>query len=56
MKLGFMDLGVGLRHPACFVSLGSLLEFLKEGEGQDLRLPHLVDMAAQVRGELGTKV
>ncbi|XP_027720342.1 tyrosine-protein kinase Fgr isoform X2 [Vombatus ursinus] len=27
---------------------GSLLEFLKEGEGRDLRLPHLVDMAAQV--------
>ncbi|XP_056651423.1 tyrosine-protein kinase Fgr [Monodelphis domestica] len=31
-----------------FMSHGSLLEFLKEGEGQALRLPHLVDMAAQV--------
>ncbi|XP_072465627.1 tyrosine-protein kinase Fgr isoform X2 [Notamacropus eugenii] len=31
-----------------YMSNGSLLEFLKEGEGQDLRLPHLVDMAAQV--------
>ncbi|XP_021569202.1 tyrosine-protein kinase Fgr [Carlito syrichta] len=27
---------------------GSLLDFLKNKEGQDLRLPHLVDMAAQV--------
>lgn len=31
-----------------FFSPGSLLEFLKNREGQDLRLPHLVDMAAQV--------
>ncbi|XP_045232762.1 tyrosine-protein kinase Fgr isoform X2 [Macaca fascicularis] len=34
----------------CFgdVWLGSLLDFLKNPEGQDLRLPQLVDMAAQV--------
>ncbi|XP_036603306.1 tyrosine-protein kinase Fgr [Trichosurus vulpecula] len=31
-----------------YMSHGSLLEFLKEGEGQNLKLPHLVDMAAQV--------
>lgn len=28
---------------------GSLLDFLKEGEGKYLKLPQLVDMAAQVR-------
>lgn len=28
---------------------GSLLDFLKDGEGQNLKLPQLVDMAAQVR-------
>lgn len=27
---------------------GSLLDFLKDGEGQNLKLPQLVDMAAQV--------
>ncbi|XP_011810944.1 PREDICTED: tyrosine-protein kinase Fgr [Colobus angolensis palliatus] len=31
-----------------FMCHGSLLDFLKNPEGQDLRLPHLVDMAAQV--------
>lgn len=31
-----------------FLSSGSLLEFLKDREGQDLTLPQLVDMAAQV--------
>lgn len=30
----------------CFT--GSLLDFLKDGEGQSLKLPQLVDMAAQV--------
>lgn len=29
--------------------LGSLLDFLKDGEGRGLKLPNLVDMAAQVR-------
>lgn len=28
--------------------LGSLLDFLKEGDGKYLKLPQLVDMAAQV--------
>lgn len=28
--------------------LGSLLDFLKDGEGRALKLPNLVDMAAQV--------
>lgn len=27
---------------------GSLLDFLKDGEGRSLKLPNLVDMAAQV--------
>jgi len=27
---------------------GSLLDFLKDGEGRGLKLPNLVDMAAQV--------
>ncbi|XP_060769517.1 tyrosine-protein kinase Fyn-like isoform X2 [Neoarius graeffei] len=31
-----------------FMSKGSLLEFLKDGEGRALKLPNLVDMAAQV--------
>lgn len=31
----------------CFI--GSLLDFLKEGDGKFLKLPLLVDMAAQVR-------
>lgn len=32
-----------------FVSAaGSLLDFLKDGEGRGLKLPNLVDMAAQV--------
>lgn len=41
--------------------LGSLLDFLKDGEGRALKLPNLVDMAAQVGvgscsgcGRLGT--
>ncbi len=29
--------------------LGSLLDFLKDGEGRALKLPNLVDMAAQVQ-------
>uniref|UniRef100_A0A8B9LY39 Tyrosine-protein kinase n=1 Tax=Astyanax mexicanus TaxID=7994 RepID=A0A8B9LY39_ASTMX len=31
-----------------FMSKGSLLDFLKEGEGKVLKLPQLVDMAAQI--------
>ena len=31
------------------VLIGSLLDFLKEGDGKFLKLPLLVDMAAQVR-------
>uniref|UniRef100_A0A8C5Q669 Tyrosine-protein kinase n=1 Tax=Leptobrachium leishanense TaxID=445787 RepID=A0A8C5Q669_9ANUR len=31
-----------------FMSKGSLLDFLKEGEGKYLKLPQLVDMAAQI--------
>uniref|UniRef100_A0AAZ3NYN9 Tyrosine-protein kinase n=1 Tax=Oncorhynchus tshawytscha TaxID=74940 RepID=A0AAZ3NYN9_ONCTS len=31
-----------------FMSLGSLLDFLKDGEGGNLKLPQLVDMAAQI--------
>lgn len=31
-----------------FCATGSLLDFLKDGEGQMLKLPNLVDMAAQV--------
>lgn len=34
---------------ALFVVVGSLLDFLKEGDGKYLKLPVLVDMAAQVR-------
>ncbi|XP_043916400.1 tyrosine-protein kinase Fyn-like [Protopterus annectens] len=30
------------------MSKGSLLDFLKDGEGRVLKLPNLVDMAAQV--------
>lgn len=33
----------------CLSLSGSLLDFLKEGEGKYLKLPQLVDMAAQVR-------
>lgn len=32
---------------------GSLLDFLKDGDGRYLKLPQLVDMAAQVLGRLG---
>uniref|UniRef100_A0A671M5R3 Tyrosine-protein kinase n=1 Tax=Sinocyclocheilus anshuiensis TaxID=1608454 RepID=A0A671M5R3_9TELE len=32
-----------------YMGKGSLLDFLKEGEGKYLKLPQLVDMAAQVR-------
>ncbi|KAL4629407.1 proto-oncogene tyrosine-protein kinase Yrk-like isoform X1 [Arapaima gigas] len=31
-----------------FMSQGSLLDFLKDGEGKNLKLPQLVDMAAQI--------
>ena len=31
---------------------GSLLHYLREGHGKDLKLPELVDMAAQVRQTL----
>ncbi|XP_056268238.1 tyrosine-protein kinase Fgr isoform X1 [Pseudoliparis swirei] len=31
-----------------FMSQGSLLDFLKDGEGQSLKLPQLVDIAAQI--------
>uniref|UniRef100_A0A8B9LFZ7 Tyrosine-protein kinase n=1 Tax=Astyanax mexicanus TaxID=7994 RepID=A0A8B9LFZ7_ASTMX len=31
-----------------FMSQGSLLDFLKDGEGRSLKLPQLVDMAAQI--------
>lgn len=31
-----------------FSSTGSLLDFLKDGDGRFLKLPQLVDMAAQV--------
>lgn len=34
------------QNVSCFT--GSLLDFLKEGEGKYLKLPQLVDMAAQV--------
>lgn len=33
------------RHP---LPTGSLLDFLKDGDGRYLKLPQLVDMAAQV--------
>uniref|UniRef100_A0A8B9KYD1 Tyrosine-protein kinase n=1 Tax=Astyanax mexicanus TaxID=7994 RepID=A0A8B9KYD1_ASTMX len=33
-----------------YMSKGSLLDFLKDGEGRALKLPNLVDMAAQVAG------
>ncbi|NWZ43510.1 YRK kinase, partial [Brachypodius atriceps] len=33
-----------------FMSQGSLLDFLKDGDGRYLKLPQLVDMAAQVLG------
>lgn len=38
-------------YPDCIFFLifsGSLLDFLKDGEGRGLKLPNLVDMAAQV--------
>lgn len=38
------------------VFLGSLLDFLKDGEGQNLKLPQLVDMAAQVSSTKTTAV
>ncbi|XP_023659656.1 tyrosine-protein kinase Fgr isoform X3 [Paramormyrops kingsleyae] len=31
-----------------FMTQGSLLDFLKDGDGRDLKLPQLVDMAAQI--------
>ncbi|XP_062406234.1 tyrosine-protein kinase fynb isoform X2 [Sardina pilchardus] len=33
-----------------YMGKGSLLDFLKDGEGRGLKLPNLVDMAAQVAG------
>lgn len=33
---------------------GSLLDFLKGEAGKMLRLPQLVDMASQVKGQLGS--
>ncbi|EMP38058.1 Tyrosine-protein kinase Fyn [Chelonia mydas] len=33
-----------------YMNKGSLLDFLKDGEGRALKLPNLVDMAAQVAG------
>ncbi|XP_060947614.1 tyrosine-protein kinase fynb isoform X1 [Limanda limanda] len=33
-----------------YMGKGSLLEFMKDGEGRGLKLPNLVDMAAQVAG------
>lgn len=38
------------QNVSCFT--GSLLDFLKEGEGKYLKLPQLVDMAAQVPKKL----
>lgn len=38
-----------MRHIAFMFFIGSLLDFLKEGDGKFLKLPMLVDMAAQVR-------
>lgn len=35
--------------------LGSLLDFLKDGEGRGLKLPNLVDMAAQVQTSKSSK-
>lgn len=35
-----------------FTISGSLLDFLKEGDGKYLKLPQLVDMAAQVGSHL----
>jgi hypothetical protein len=35
-------------HKILFSLTGSLLDFLKEGDGKYLKLPQLVDMAAQV--------
>lgn len=40
--------GLGPKTGSGFWPSGSLLEFLKDQEGQDLKLPQLVDMAAQV--------
>ncbi|KAK2106276.1 hypothetical protein P7K49_015790 [Saguinus oedipus] len=42
------DVGRGETSPECGAGPGSLLDFLKNPEGQDLKLPQLVDMAAQV--------
>uniref|UniRef100_A0A8B9D7C7 non-specific protein-tyrosine kinase n=1 Tax=Anser cygnoides TaxID=8845 RepID=A0A8B9D7C7_ANSCY len=39
-----------------FMSQGSLLDFLKDGDGRYLKLPQLVDMAAQVPGRLVPQV
>uniref|UniRef100_A0A5F8GEM7 Tyrosine-protein kinase n=1 Tax=Monodelphis domestica TaxID=13616 RepID=A0A5F8GEM7_MONDO len=35
-----------------FMSKGSLLDFLKEGDGKNLKLPQLVDMAVQIADDL----
>jgi len=39
----------------CFC-LGSLLDFLKDGDGRNLKLPQLVDMAAQVKLLISTQI
>ncbi|EHB04759.1 Proto-oncogene tyrosine-protein kinase Fyn [Heterocephalus glaber] len=36
-----------------YLNKGSLLDFLKDGEGRALKLPNLVDMAAQVAAGIG---
>lgn len=40
---------ISMPHVAFMLFIGSLLDFLKEGDGKFLKLPMLVDMAAQVR-------
>lgn len=41
---------VNLIHNLILICVsGSLLDFLKDGEGRNLKLPQLVDMAAQVK-------
>ena len=45
-----MCLWTDMRH-LFMCTTGSLLDFLKDGEGRGLKLPNLVDMAAQVNLE-----
>ena len=48
-----LDVHVSMQEPIYIVTElmknGALLEYLREGEGKNLGLKHLVDMAAQVR-------